>query len=61
MDDRERDQLIQSGKRLLIRRVKLLLILIPIVCALEVIDWAWPDAIRQALMPLKRLVVALGF
>ena len=67
MDDRERHEsihrheVIQSGVQLLIKRAKLAAILLPIVFALKVIEWAWPNAIKQALMPLAKLVVALGF
>jgi hypothetical protein len=60
MDDRERNEHIQAGKQLLIRRAKLAAIVLPLVFALEVIDWAWPNAVRQALAPLKMLVGALG-
>lgn len=61
MDDRERHEFIRSGVPLLIKRAELALILIAIVLALEVIEWAWLNAIKQALMPFAKLVVALGF
>lgn len=60
MDDRERHELIHAGKQLLIRRAKLAAIVLPLVFALQVIDWVWPDATRQALAPLKMLVSTLG-
>jgi hypothetical protein len=52
---------LQPGVQLLTKRAKLVLILIAVLFALEVIDWAWPNAIRQALQPVKMLVSALGF
>jgi hypothetical protein len=69
MDDRERYQRdrniewvrMQPGVQLLTGRAKLAAILLAIVFVLSVIDWVWPNAIRQALMPSARLVVALGF
>ena len=51
----------QPGAQLLIERSKLVLILLVILFALIVIEWVWPNAIKQALMPLAKLVVALGF
>jgi hypothetical protein len=69
MDDREQYQRkrniewvrIQPGVQLLTERAKLAAILLVIVFVLSVIDWVWPNAIRQALEPLKMLVRALGF
>jgi hypothetical protein len=42
-------------------RAKLALILVVIALVLSVIDWAWPNAIRQALQPVFVLVSARGF
>jgi hypothetical protein len=65
MHDREqyqRDRNIEwARQQLLFRRAKLALILIAIVFALDVVDWAWPNTIKQALQPLKALFSALGF
>jgi hypothetical protein len=69
MDDRERRERdrniawmrIQPGVQLMFQRAKLALIVLTMAFVLSVIKWAWPEAIRQALMPLAKLVVALGF
>jgi hypothetical protein len=69
MDDRERQERkrniewarVQPYVQLLFKRAKLALILIAIAFALKVIEWVWPSAIKQAIMPLAKLVVALGF
>jgi hypothetical protein len=52
---------IQPGVLMPIERAKLALILLAIAFALSVIEWVWPNAIRQALEPLKMLVSTLGF
>jgi hypothetical protein len=69
MDDDERRQLrrniewmrVEPGVKLLTERAKLALIVLAICFALGMIDWMWPNAIRQALQPLKMLVSTLGF
>jgi hypothetical protein len=65
-DDKQRQRNIewmrvQPGVLMLIERAKLALILLAIAFALSVIEWVWPNAIRQALEPLKMLVSTLGF
>jgi hypothetical protein len=47
--------------QLLFERAKLTLIMLVIAVAPSVVNWAWPNAIRQALEPLKMLVGAIGF
>jgi hypothetical protein len=69
MDNEERRQRqrniewmrVQPGVHLLIKRAKLALILLSIAFALSATEWAWPNAIRQALEPVKMLVSTLGF
>jgi hypothetical protein len=51
----------QPAVRLLFRRAQLVLILLAIVLALDVVEWAWPNAMKQALQPLKAVFGASGF
>lgn len=64
MDDRERYERerniewarLQPATQLLFQRTKLVLVLMAIAFVLSVIDWAWPNAVKLALQPLKALV-----
>jgi hypothetical protein len=52
---RARKQPVQPVQ-LLFERAKVALIMLVIAVTLVVVNWAWPNAIRQALEPLKMLV-----
>jgi hypothetical protein len=50
----------QPAVKLLFERARLVAIMLAMAFALAVVNWAWPNAIRQALAPLKVLIRTLG-